>query len=225
MEGGTPEIIERHRRLLDASKLRLKLLGLSQKQIKELEERLQADITLISQSDKKAWIQADIYEQDLSVIKAGQKATVRPKGYNTEFKGRIYAIEELINPRSRSAKARIEIDTHGELLRFEVFAEVEIEVDLGNRLSIPRTALIDTGLRRIVYLDMGEGRYVMGQVAAGVETRDFVEILEGLREGDLVVTEGNFLLDSQSTLTGGQSLLYGAGEEVKTETPKAEHRH
>jgi len=82
--------------------------------------------------------------------------------------------------------------------------------------------LIDTGTRKVVYLDLGNGRYKIQQIKTGFEADGYFQVLSGLKEGDMVVTDGNFLLDSQSTLTGGQSLLYGAAEEVKD---KPKHKH
>ena len=226
-ESADTKIIQRQQALVDSVGLRLKLLGLSDEQINELARLKAPQESLIYPSKAKAWIQADIYEQDLSTIKPGQKAVARIKGYDGEFTGRIYAIEEVLNPQSRSAKARVEVDSPGELLKHEAYAEVSIEVDMGKRLSIPRQSLIDTGTRKVVYLDLGEGRYQLAGVETGEGTSDFIEVLQGVKEGDLVVTEGNFLLDSQTTLTGGQALLYGAAEEVKEEkeTKEQKHRH
>jgi multidrug efflux pump subunit AcrA (membrane-fusion protein) len=100
-------------------------------------------------------------------------------------------------------------------LYHEIYLDVEINISLGEHLAIPKTAVIDTGTRKVVYLDYGQGRYKMQEVTTGIEAEDYVQVLSGIKEGDIVVIDGNFLLDSQSTLTGGQSLLYGAAEEIK----------
>ncbi len=224
-ESGSADMAKRQKALLDSAGLRLRLLGLSPQQISELEKRQKPDESLIYPSKEKAWLIADVYEQDLAIIKPGQIATIKLKKQAGEFKGSVYTIEQVLNPRTRSTKARIEMASHGEMIRHEVYAEVTIEVDLGNRLSVSKPSVIDTGTRKIVYLDLGEGRYEPVQVATGVEANNFIEILEGVKEGDFVVSEGNFLLDSQSTLTGGQALLYGAGEEIRTDRQDAGHRH
>lgn len=84
-------------------------------------------------------------------------------------------------------------------------------------LAIPATAVLDTGIRKIVYLDKGNGQYVGKEVALGPKAGDYYPVLEGLEEGDKVVTSANFLIDSQSQLTGGASALYGGAMEFKEE--------
>jgi Cu(I)/Ag(I) efflux system membrane fusion protein len=111
-----------------------------------------------------------------------------------------------------------------------MYADLEIKINLGKHLSIPGTSLIDTGTRIVAYLDLGDGRYKMQEVKTGFSADGYVQILDGLKAGDMVVTDGNFMLDSQATLTGGQSLLYGAAEEVETQekptpTTNIKHRH
>lgn len=219
------DVHERQKVLLDAVKLRLRLLGLSDKQIVHLEERKEPDQSLIYPAKGKAWALADIYEQDLGLVKPGQTVLVKISGYENEFKGRIHSIEDVLDVQTRSAKARVEIEDPGSHLKHEAFADLTLDVDLGERLSVPRSSIIDTGTRKIVYVDTGEGRYEPRQVETGGEAQGFVEIKEGLSEGEKVVTDGNFLLDSQSTLTGGQSLLYSGSEKVNESPKQQPHRH
>ncbi|MBV6519504.1 MAG: hypothetical protein DCC43_02975 [Candidatus Brocadia sp.] len=84
-------------------------------------------------------------------------------------------------------------------------------------LAIPATAVLDTGIRKIVYIDKGNGQYIGKEVALGLKAGDYYPVLEGLEEGDKVVTSANFLIDSQSQLTGGASALYGGAMEFKEE--------
>lgn len=218
------DVSERQKSLLNAVKIRLKLLGLSEDQIKELEDRKGPDESLIYPVRGKAWAQADVYEQDLSLVKQGQKVLVKVSGYEDEFIGRIHSIGDVLNPQTRSAKARVEIRDPGSHLKHEAFANLVLEVDMGERLSVPRTSVIDTGTRKVVYVDTGAGRYEMRQVDTGVEAEGFIEIKEGISEGEHTVANGNFLLDSQSTLTGGQSLLYSGSEKIQNQ-PKPQHQH
>lgn len=218
------EVIERQEALLKATKGRLNLLGISDEQIQHLEQEGKPDESFIYPEQGRAWIQADVYEQDIDKLKPGQTVQAKIKGYEEEFRGEVYGVEKVLSIQTRSARARIEILDPENKLKHEVYADLTLEIDLGNRLSIPYSSLIDTGTRKVVYLDLGEGRYQLTQVKTGMEAQGYVEVLEGLKENDLVVTDGNFLLDSQTTLTGGQSLLYGAGEEIKETSPPA-HRH
>lgn len=220
------EVLDRQKALLDSARLKLKLLGFNEEKIKELEKVNKPEESLIYPSGERVWIHADIYEQDLNIIRSAQKVEARIKGYEEEvFTGEIYTIEEVLNSQTRSAKARVKIADPKNLLKHEIYAELTVEIALGKRLTVPKTSLIDTGTRKVTYLDLGQGRYQPVQVKTGVEAQNYVEILEGLKENDLVVTDGNFFLDSQTTLTGGQELLYGAGEEIKEKAKEPKHIH
>ncbi|MFN3551067.1 MAG: efflux RND transporter periplasmic adaptor subunit [Endomicrobiia bacterium] len=207
---------------LESAKFRLMLLGYSEDDIKELEEKGQPDKNLIYPGEK-VWLHAEIYEYDLSLVRPRLKVVATTPAYPSEkFSGVVRFIEPVLNPQTRSAKARIEVDNPEGLtlkrrLQLEMYADIEIKISLGRHLAIPETALIDTGTRKVVYLDLGNGRYKMQEVKTGFEAEGYVQVLSGVKKGDMVVTDGNFILDSQSTLTGGQALLYGAAEEIKEE--------
>lgn len=220
------DIISRERSLLEATELRLKLLGFKDEQIKEFSGMSSPDESLIYPAKGRAWIHADVYEQDLNLVRSGQKVKAAIKGYEGgEFSGEIKAIEEVLSPQTRSAKARIEVPDQDNKLKHELYADLTAEIDLGRRLGVPVNSVIDTGVRKVVYVDLGGGRYQMRQVKTGVIAGAYTEAVEGLKEGDKVVTDGNFFLDSQSTLSGGQSLLYGAAEEVEAGAAPPQHKH
>jgi Cu(I)/Ag(I) efflux system membrane fusion protein len=224
------EQIRRVKATLESAKTRLYLLGYNDEEIEKLQQLGEPDKNLIYPG-KKAWLHAEIYEYDLALVKPGQNVVATVSAYPSEkFIGVVRFIEPVLNPQTRSAKARIEVEnkegpTLKRRLQLEMYADLEIKINLGKHLSIPETALIDTGTRKVVYLDLGNGRYKIQQVKTGFEADGFIQVVEGLKEGDMVVTDGNFMLDSQSTLTGGQSLLYGAAEEIKEKPKEAEHRH
>ncbi len=210
---------------LEAAKFRLYLFGYNDEEIEKLQQLKEPDKNLIYPG-KKVWMHAEIYEYDLNIVKPGMKAIATTPAYPSEkFYGVIRFIEPVLNPQTRSTKARIEFDNPEGKLKLEMFADLEIKVSLGKHLAIPETALIDTGTRKVVYLDLGNGRYKMQEVKTGFEADVYVQVLSGIKEGDMVVTDGNFMLDSQSTLTGGQSLLYGAAEEIKEKPKQPEHKH
>jgi len=216
------EQIRRVKATLESAKTRLYLLGYNEEEIEKLQQLGEPDKNLIYPG-KKVWLHAEIYEYDLALVKPGQKVVASVPAYpSKKFTGVIRFIEPVLNPQTRSAKARIEIENKEGKLKLEMYADLEIKINLGKHLAIPETALIDTGTRKVVYLDLGNGRYKIQQIKIGFEADGFIQVVEGLKEGDMVVTDGNFLLDSQSTLTGGQSLLYGAAEEVKD---KPKHKH
>ena len=219
------EQIRRVKATLESAKTRLYLLGYNDDEIEKLQQLGEPDKNLIYPG-KKVWLHAEIYEYDLALVKPGQKVVASVPAYPSEkFIGVVRFIEPVLNSQTRSAKARIEIENKEGKLKLEMYADLEIKINLGKHLAIPETALIDTGTRKVVYLDLGNGRYKIQQVKTGFEADGFIQVVEGLKEGDMVVTDGNFMLDSQSTLTGGQSLLYGAAEEIKEKPKEAEHKH
>ncbi|MBU2567993.1 MAG: efflux RND transporter periplasmic adaptor subunit [Elusimicrobia bacterium] len=210
---------------MDAAKFRLNLLGYTDGDIIKLGGMDGADKNLIYPG-KNVWLLAEVYEQDLNVVMPGQKVNVITSAYPSKnFPGVVRFVEPSLNPQTRSARARVEVENSDNLLKLEMYAVVEIKLALGSHLAIPENALIDTGVRKIVYLDLQKGSYKMQEIITGFSAEGFVQVLGGLKPGDMVVTDGNFLIDSQSTLTGGQSILYGGAEEVKEKPEKVKHKH
>lgn len=202
--------------LLNATVLKLRLLGFSQEAINQMMSEKTIDKSLLIPNSHRAWLTAEVYEQDIPLIKPGTKTIIRFSAYpDKEFSGIVMAIEPQINPQTRSAKARIIISHPGVSLFADMYGEAIFEITLGRFLSIPYTSLIDTGKRNVVYVEKSPGIYEPRNITAGIETDEYVQVIGGLKEGEMVVTEGNFLLDSQTTLAGGQSLLYGSAEEIK----------
>lgn len=240
------DVINRAADIVNKSKLRLKLLGLNDEEIKKLEESKAAQTSLILPEDK-AWVYAEIYEYDIGWIKDGQEAKVTAIAFpGEEFKGVIRSITPVLDPKTRSVKARIEVDNPEKKLKPEMYVDVIIEsiyiAPDGSHevIGIPKEALLDTGTRKIVYVDAGDGKFLGKEVRVGPESVASVDgketrlypILSGLNEGDIIVKKGNFLIDSQSQLTGGMSVLWGGAQEIKTEGPTGEnekvetkHRH
>jgi Cu(I)/Ag(I) efflux system membrane fusion protein len=212
--------------LLNSTRLKLKLLGFSNEAIAELLRQDNPDQSLILPTRQRAWVIGVIRELDLPLVKPNMKVRIFFDAYpGKAFWGTIMAVEPKINPLTRSAQARVLLKKTVVDLNSGMVGDMLLEIPLGKRLSIPISALINTGKRTIVYVEEKVGLYQPRPVVAGMETDEYVEILDGLEEGETVVTEGNFLLDSQTTLTGGQALLYGAAEAVKKEEPKPETHH
>jgi Cu(I)/Ag(I) efflux system membrane fusion protein len=109
-----------------------------------------------------------------------------------------------LDPLSRTVKARLSMTNPGLMLKPEMFANVEIAVGGGKRLVIPSEAVLDSGIRKIIYVEKKPGTYEMRQVKLGVRGDKFVEVLSGLKAGEKVVTSGNFLIDSETQLRMGQ---------------------
>jgi len=192
--------------LLEAAKKKLLLLGMTKEQIQDLARGGKAQENLYLTTDEDAvWIYLTVYEYELGLIKEGSPVEIDLVAFPGEnFMGKIVSITPVLNAETRSAQVKAIIDNPGHKLKSEMFVNAKIKVDLGEKLALPEIAVLDTGVRKIVYLvkegDMLEAREViLGQKANG-----FYEVLDGLKEGDMVVTSGNFLVDSESKLKGAK---------------------
>lgn len=237
------ETIQMAEALVFAAELKLKLQGLSDEQIEELRSKSESDRSLLI-SDAKApyaWAYATLYEYDLSLVNIGAHITLKTIAYPAEeFGGAIKAIDPVLDQNTRSVRLRALIDNKEGKLRPNMYADAFIHIDLGKQLALAAEAVLDTGLRKLVYLELGKGQFQAQEVEVAPEAtaivdgeeRRFYPVINGLKENDVVVTKGNFLIDSQSQLTGGMSALWGSATEIKQEGQtqekteiKTQHRH
>lgn len=231
--GGVAEIKERSQSLIESSKRKLLLLGLNEEQIAELQRTKEVQSNLILPGEKM-WIYGDVYEYELNWVKKGAYVIVRPVSLaGEEFYGEVVSINPVVNPRTRSVRFRALIENPGQRLKPEMYVDIEILSQYtdpdGNTevLTIPKSALLDTGRRRIVWVDLGNGQFEGRSVELGPEavghSQDLIKfypVLKGLSEGEKVVTKGNFLIDSQSQITGVASSQYG-GALVEDESKRS----
>jgi Cu(I)/Ag(I) efflux system membrane fusion protein len=149
------------------------------------------------------WLIAEIFEQDLALVAVGQAATVRLKAYpDTAFAGRVAFLAPAVNTATRTVPVRIEIANERQLLRADMYAEVEIAAPIGRPalLAVPESAVIDNGTRQVVLVDLGDGRFQPRPVRLGAAADGYVEVIEGVGEGEAVVVSANFLIDAESNL-------------------------
>jgi Cu(I)/Ag(I) efflux system membrane fusion protein len=149
------------------------------------------------------WLLADVFEQDLAQIRPGQRATITVQAYpGRVFEGRVAFVYPTLNAQTRTAKVRIEVPNPDLLLKTDMYATVEIvaPVESATVLAVPDSAVLDTGTRQTVLVDRGEGRFEPRAVKLGARADGYVAVLEGLREGEKVVTGANFLIDAESNL-------------------------
>ena len=166
------------------------------------------------------WVVADLSEQDIGLIKSGAKARVTTTAYpNEAFEGRITYIYPALKAETRSIPVRVEMANPGQKLKPAMFAQVEVSV--GGKLpvlAVPDSAVIDTGTRRIVLVQVKEGRFEPREVEIGGRSENHVEILKGVRDGEQVVVAANFLIDAESNLkavVGGLGGHAGHGSPAK----------
>jgi Cu(I)/Ag(I) efflux system membrane fusion protein len=158
------------------------------------------------------WVLADVPEYDLGAIKVGQNVTIRVRSFPDRiFTGHVNLIYPQVAKQTRATKVRIEIANPDGVLRPDMYADVQIATGTGNPvLAVPDSAVIDTGTRKIVILDMGEGRFKPQEVATGAQGGGFTEIRTGIASGARVVVAANFLIDAESNLKAALSGMAAA---------------
>ena len=231
------EVSNGGRTVLEATSRRLKLWDISEKQIKELERSGQPKINLAFYSPisgyvtkkhalkgmavtpgmalytitdlSKVWILADIYESEISMVSSGMDATATIDAYRGEvFHGKVVYIYPYLEGATRTLKVRLELDNPEMRLKPKMFANVQIEVDLGQRLAVPEGAILDSGSRQIAFVSVGSGHFEPRDVTLGPKVNDHYIILKGLKEGEKVATSATFLINSESQL---KSAIGGMG--------------
>ena len=166
------------------------------------------------------WVIADLSEQDIGLVKTGAKVRVTTTAYpNQAFDGRITYVYPTMKAETRTVPVRIEMVNPGQKLKPAMFAQVEIAVGgAAPVLTVPDSAVIDTGTRRMVLVQVKEGRFEPREVELGARGANHVEILKGVRAGEEVVVAANFLIDAESNLkavVGGFGGHAGHGSPAK----------
>lgn len=208
------DVVDRARRLTEAARNKLKLLGMNDDQIAVLEKTRKAEINLyLPGKGEVVWAYISVYEYEISFIKIGDSVDIEAVAYPGEkFQGKIVSINPVLDPDTRTNQVRVEVVNTDDKLKPEMFVNAKIKVNLGDKLAVPESAVMDTGLRKIVYLSREGDVLESHEVTVGQKTEGYYEVLGGLKEGDVVVTSGNFLVDSESRLKsalGDQSHQHG----------------
>ncbi len=147
------------------------------------------------------WVDARLYELDLGLVRVGQEAAITfEKGTEQELRGKVVFVSPTLEEETRTAVARLEFPNADGSLKPGMFATAEILVDLGERMVVPAEAVLDSGTRQILFVDKGEGLLEPREVTVGVKGNGLWEIVRGVSEGEPVVVNGNFLVDSESRL-------------------------
>ena len=216
--------------LAEASLMRLKNWDISEEQVKSLAKSGEAKRTMTFRSpvsgivtEKKAvqgmrfmpgdtlyqisdlssiWVIADVFEQDIGLVQSGAKAKVRIDAYPDKvFEGKVAYAYPTLKTETRTMQVRVELPNPGLLLKPGMFAQVEVAAPVrNNTVTVPVSAVIDSGTRRIVLVQLKEGRFDPREVKLGARSDDYVEVLDGVRDGELVVVAANFLIDAESNL-------------------------
>ena len=218
-------------RLIQSARRRLQLWNVTNEQIAELEKTRnpQQNLTLLSPfrgvvqsvpveqgkgvgignmlvevadlSD--VWVWAEFYENELPMLKVGQKIDITVKSYPGEkFEGTISLINPFLEEAKRTAKVRIDIPNPDFKLRPAMYVNAELAMDMGEGLTIPVSAVMPTGTRNVAFVDKGEGKLEPRVIQLGSKYADLYEVQSGLVENERVVASANFLIDAESKVQG-----------------------
>jgi membrane fusion protein, copper/silver efflux system len=148
------------------------------------------------------WALIDVAERDLGAISLGQPVTVKARSFpGREFSGKVDVIYPEINKETRTARVRVDLPNPDFALLHDMYVDAEIDTGSGEPLlSVPESAVLDTGSRQAVLVDKGQGRFEPREVKLGNRGSGYVEVREGVAEGDPVVVSANFLIDAESNL-------------------------
>ncbi|RZI39824.1 efflux RND transporter periplasmic adaptor subunit, partial [Herbaspirillum sp. HC18] len=162
------------------------------------------------------WVLADVFEQDIGLVKPGTKAKVRISAYpDKEFGGSVTYVYPTLNAGTRTGQVRIELANPGQLLKPGMFANVELAAaPRSTAVTVPVSAVVDSGTRRIVLVRLKEGRFAPREVKLGARSDNYVEVLEGVKDGEDVVVAANFLIDAESNLKAAVGGFGNAGQEA-----------
>jgi RND family efflux transporter MFP subunit len=165
------------------------------------------------------WVKADVYQPDLPSVRTGQPVEITSDSLpGITLHGRVGFLDTSINPQTRTASARIQVPNPSMRLRPGMFVQVKFAAPAGyDVLAIPRSAVLDTGMRKIVYVAKGNGEFEGRQVQLGTPSSDYYAVLAGLKEGERIVSQGSFLIDSQTRITGGMTGMFGGSKEFDHE--------
>ena len=225
------EVVDGARRLLQASRSRLEFWDISDGQIRQMEKTRTATRTLSIHSPykgivtkknvesgmfvksgmelikiadiSKVWVNADIYEYELPWVHVGQQVDiVLPFVGDKTLQGKISYIYPYVEARTRTIKARIELDNRNLELKPDMYVNVRIGSDaITNALTIPAEAVLHSGEKETVFVALGQGKFEPRQVKTGVQNdAGYIEVTQGLFDDETVVTSAQFMLDSESKL-------------------------
>jgi Cu(I)/Ag(I) efflux system membrane fusion protein len=231
-----PEIAQNARSLLEVTRQRFSLWDITPDHIQDLEEtgtvlrtlplhapssgyvlhmavregmHVTPAMELYTLADlSSVWVLADVYEYEIPLVKLGQEATVTLSYFPGQtFTVKVTYVYPVLESKTRTVKVRFELPNPDWHIKPGMFANVDLHIPRGKRLVVPRAAVLDSGTEQVVFIDRGKGIFEPRKVKVGVRTRDTYEILEGIKAGEMVVTRGNFMVDSESNLKAAMEMM------------------
>jgi Cu(I)/Ag(I) efflux system membrane fusion protein len=228
---GDKAVLEGMERLIESARQRLRLWNIGDEQIAELEKTRKSQEILTLQSPFKGivqdipvdqgrrvmtgdhlvdianlsvvWVWAQFYENEIGLLKKDLPVTLTSTAYPGEsFKGKIALIDPFLNDASRTARVRIDVENADFRLHPEMYVNVELNLDMGEGLAVPVSAVLPTGQRNIAFVDKGEGKLEPRFIELGRKYGDLYAVNSGLTNGERVVNSANFLIDAEAKVQG-----------------------
>jgi RND family efflux transporter MFP subunit len=170
--------------------------------------------TLMELTDlSTVWVKADIFDTDIARIRPGLSAQVTSEALpDAKLHGEVTFIDPHSDPQARTTPVRIQMENPGTRLRPGMIVQTSFQMPLGSVLTVPQTAVIDTGMDKMVYVAGENGVFERRSIHVGTPVKDRYPIVDGLKSGEKVVTNGAFLIDSQTRLTGGLTGMFGGSK-------------
>lgn len=227
-----PSIAQNGDGLVSSARQRLMLFGVKESQLAELEKAgkptirlpiytplsgvviekmvqqgqyVNAGEVLFNIADlSRVWVEIDVFENEVPYVKVGQQVEIRSAvEHGALFNGRISFVYPFHDPKTHTVKARVEMPNPGQMLKPDMFVNAIIKVPLAKGIVVPVTAVIDSGKRQMVWVEMSPGMFEPREVRAGERIDDKIQILSGIKPGEKVAVSGSYLIDSESQLKGG----------------------
>jgi len=199
--GNSAYLKQQNETLVNTAKRKLILMGMSQDEITKLIAVGAPDQSIYLPEGERIWIYLSVYQYELQFVKTGLPVEIETSAYPGQtFKGEIISIAPLLDTSTISFKVRVLAENPENKLRMQTYVNAKIKYDLGEKLSLPQEALMDSGLRKYVFIARPDGYFETRNIEVGAKADDFYEVLRGLAEGENVTTSANFLIDSESRL-------------------------
>ena len=213
--------------LVKAASDKLLLLGLSLEEIQHLNQTGKLDRSLyLAEKGSDLWLNATIYESERQWVEPGDKVEILIDAVSKEsLQGSIVSILPVVDPTTRSFTARIRVENpQNQTIGSSMYATAKIRRGLGEHLAVPRSSVIDTGDRRVVWVELAKNQFEPREVRLGGQADDYFIVLSGLKAGDKVVHQGGFLLDSEAQLKSAGNVMNNMDHSREDLTP-VDHGH
>jgi len=214
-----------------STELKLRLLGMTDDQMTGILKRKRLDLSVLIHSPRtgyvvemnikegshfkpgtdlyviadlsSVWVHAEVYEFEAPLVKEGQEAGIfLTYDSGTTYVGKVQYIYPSVDQDTRTVKLQIEFPNPDLKLKPGMYVNVEIEIDEGEGITVPRSAVLTTGTRHLVFVDRGNGRFEPRDISVTGRSNEYYLVSEGLEEGEVVVTSANFLIDSEAQMRG-----------------------